>query len=89
MARGSYDVSLGSEPAGDDLWAVIRRRACKREVGALAAVPAAMLAVYVLPPSVKRDLILDYNDPTVLTAYASHFVHLSPNHLFINRPAMR
>jgi len=84
MARRSYGVSRGSESAGDDLWAVIRGRARMRDLAGLAAVPAALLAVYVLPLSVKRELILDYNDPTVLTAYASHFVHFSPNHLFTN-----
>lgn len=51
---------------------------------ALATVPAALVAVFALPLSVRRDLVLAYTDPTLLTAFAAHFVHLDAAHLVTN-----
>jgi hypothetical protein len=47
-------------------------------------VPVALLAAYALPFGVKRSLALDHAAPTLLTAFASHFVHLSATHLVTN-----
>lgn len=52
---------------------------------ALLALPAvAMLAVYPLPETVKRSFALTYTDPTLVTAFTAHFVHLGGEHLIAN-----
>lgn len=43
-----------------------------------------LVSVYHLPIITKRALVLDYRAPTLLTAYASHFVHLTWQHLLAN-----
>lgn len=48
------------------------------------AVPLALVAVYALPEATRRSLVFAYEEPTPLTAYASHFVHLGPEHLLVN-----
>ena len=47
----------------------------------LAAVPAALGAVFSLPESTRRSLAFAYTDPTVLTAFTAHYVHLEAGHL--------
>lgn len=46
--------------------------------------PAVLTLVYMLPSSTKLALVLEYSEPTVLTAFTSHFVHFTPTHLFVN-----
>ncbi|MXR40702.1 rhomboid family intramembrane serine protease [Halobaculum sp. WSA2] len=50
----------------------------------LAAVPTALLAVFALPLPVRRSLAFSYMDPTPVTAYTAHFVHLEVGHLLSN-----
>lgn len=50
----------------------------------LSVVPVVLLAVYALPPRTRRSLVLDYADPTLVGAYANHFVHLTAVHLAVN-----
>lgn len=44
----------------------------------------AMVLVYHLSYITKLELALNYRAPTLLSAYASHFVHLRPGHLLTN-----
>lgn len=48
------------------------------------AVPVLLVAIFALPESARRDLALSYLDPTVVTMYTAHFVHLEPGHLVVN-----
>ncbi|WP_050032778.1 hypothetical protein [Halorubrum halophilum] len=48
---------------------------------ALAAVPGILGAVFALPESTRRSLAFAYADPTVLTAFTAHYVHLDAGHL--------
>ena len=50
----------------------------------MVAVPAVLVAVYLLPLSVRRAMTFEYGDPTLLTAFTAHFVHLSAGHLGAN-----
>lgn len=50
----------------------------------LTAVPAVLFVVFLLPRAAVQPLIFSYTDPTPLSAYASHFVHLSQMHLLVN-----
>jgi len=50
----------------------------------LAAVPLVLLAVFTLPSASRNAYVLHYTDPTVVTMYASHFVHKTPTHLAAN-----
>lgn len=48
---------------------------------ALSAVPVALLAVFSLPLETRRSLAFDYVDPTLVTAFTAHYVHLGTAHL--------
>lgn len=60
------------------------RRIRAVDVAFVAAIPAVLVAVFLLPLGRRRDLALLYTDPSVLTMYASHFVHLGLPHLAAN-----
>ena len=51
---------------------------------ALLAVPAVLLAVFALPEATRRSLAFAYADPTALSAFTAHYVHLSADHLLGN-----
>lgn len=65
-------------------WSTLVRRIRPRDALALALVPAALLAVFALPRAAKFEFALRYARPTLLTAYAMHFVHLESDHLLAN-----
>jgi len=50
----------------------------------LAAVPMVLLAVFALPLPVRRSFVFSYVNPTAVTAYTAHFVHLETGHLLSN-----
>ncbi|WP_435095801.1 hypothetical protein [Halorubrum sp. N11] len=47
----------------------------------LATVPVVLGAVFALPESTRRSLAFAYTDPTALTAFTAHYVHLDAGHL--------
>jgi len=59
-------------------------RTAARDAGLLLLVPLALLGVFWLPPSVRSSLVVDYGDPSILTAYTSQLVHSTPQHLAVN-----
>jgi membrane associated rhomboid family serine protease len=78
------DVSSLTE---NDAWApsTLRRPyTLLLELAALAAVPLLLVLVYSLPVAMRRSLVFEYGDPTVLTAIAAPFVHIDPSHLLVN-----
>jgi uncharacterized membrane protein YgdD (TMEM256/DUF423 family) len=54
------------------------------DAGLLAAVPFALLAMFSLPAGAREAYVLRYAEPTLVTMYASHFVHRTPIHLAAN-----
>ena len=76
--RGSVE-STASERR--DLAMHVDQKRIVADALALAAVPLAMLAVFALPSELKRAYAFSYTDPTVLTAFTAHYVHLAPTHL--------
>lgn len=50
----------------------------------LATLPVVLVAVFWLPEEVKWRLAFEYTNPTLVAAFASHFVHLSSLHLLVN-----
>lgn len=54
------------------------------DVAVVAAVPLALVAIYGLPEATREALVLNYQSPTVLAMYTSHFVHFSGAHLLTN-----
>ena len=50
----------------------------------LAVVPAILVAVFLVPAGTRETLVFEVGSPTLLTAYTSHFVHLSSVHLVGN-----
>lgn len=69
VEMGHYLTDIRENPG--DLWLAA-------SVGVILAI------VYQLPKLVRLDLALDHQAPTLLTAYASHFVHLRGAHLLTN-----
>lgn len=55
--------------------------------GAIAAVSAVLVGVYALPDPLRRELSFAYAEPTLVTAYTAHFVHLTASHLLSNLAA--
>jgi hypothetical protein len=72
----------GGEPASAPPG--IREAVRLRDLLTLAIVPAVLLAVAALPVARRRAFVLSYTEPTLLTAYTSHFVHLADWHLAAN-----
>lgn len=66
------------------VWVDAGERTSLLDVAAVLAVPAATVAAFLLPRSVRSAFVLSYLDPTPVTMYASHFVHLGPTHLVTN-----
>lgn len=58
-----------------------------RDLAVLATVPVVLLLMASLPAAQQRALAVSYTDPTLVTAYTSHFVHLSGWHLAANLAA--
>lgn len=50
----------------------------------MVSVPVVLVGLYLLPESLRRDLVLSYADPTAVTAFAAHFVHLDATFLASN-----
>ena len=50
----------------------------------LFAVPLIMLIVFTLPAEVKRAYAFSYTEPTILTAFTAHYIHLTSGHLMGN-----
>ena len=70
--------------ANSDISVVLRERLQPFDLVPTVAVPTLLLVSFLLPHELKLSLALDYLDPTFVTSYASHFVHLSTNHLITN-----
>lgn len=70
--------------ASASFWRTLRRRVRLGDCLALAAVPAVLVGVFLLPESTRRAFAFAYRRPTVVTAYTAHFVHFSLDHLLAN-----
>jgi hypothetical protein len=55
-----------------------------RATALLASVPVLLISLYALPRTVRVDFALAYGDPSLVSAYTGHFVHLSLFHLLGN-----
>lgn len=63
---------------------VLHARGSLVDASLIVSVPLVLLAVFSLPAGTREGLTLEYADPTLLTIYASHFVHQSVGHLAAN-----
>ena len=66
-------------PAGFRQEFIARARAVDLLV--LGAVPAVLLTVFALPEATRLSLAFAYTDPTAVTAFTAHYVHLGSGHL--------
>lgn len=55
-----------------------------QDVAVLLAVPVVLIAVFALPLETRRAYAFSYAEPTVVTAFTAHYVHLTPSHLVGN-----
>ena len=51
---------------------------------ALCVPPVVLVAVFALPDATRRSLAFTYTDPTLLSAFTAHYVHLGTDHLLGN-----
>ena len=88
-SRGGSDGSVRDRDAGarsgyvafvDELSA----RARVVDLLALCVPPVALVAVFTLPRATRRSLAFAYTDPTLLSAFTAHYVHLGTDHLLGN-----
>jgi hypothetical protein len=63
---------------------VVEQRLRPYDIAFIAAVPLVLIGVFLLPEVVRRSFTLSYLEPTVVTAYTAHFVHLDLSHLLTN-----
>lgn len=77
-----YSLKRGRTRSG--FFATIRRRAKIVDVALILAVPVLLVGLFAVSPSTKMALALAYQDPTLLTVFASHFVHMDLPHLLAN-----
>ncbi|PSQ29652.1 hypothetical protein BRD16_09695 [Halobacteriales archaeon SW_6_65_46] len=68
------------EPFGQ----AVRRAVSPTAIPALLAVPVALIAVFTLPAATRQSLGFSHADPTLVSAYTAHFVHLNATHLGVN-----
>lgn len=50
----------------------------------LLGLPGLLIAVFGLPLSVKHGYVLEYTNPTLITGFTAHFIHLDAGHLLTN-----
>ncbi|QLG29446.1 hypothetical protein HUG10_07285 [Halorarum halophilum] len=63
---------------------VLHENVRRMDLVLLSTVPVLLLLVHALPEPVRRGLAFRFRAPTLVTAYTSHFVHLSLEHLLVN-----
>ncbi|MDS0282616.1 hypothetical protein [Haloarcula onubensis] len=73
-------MSLDRPPFGRAL----RQRVEGRDLAVLAVVPCVLLAAFLLPVSTRQALAFEYADPSLLSAFASAYVHTTAAHLAVN-----
>ncbi|MDH5018729.1 hypothetical protein [Halobacterium rubrum] len=71
----------------DGLRAAVAANGSPADAVLVAAVPAVLVAVFLLPETTREAFVLDYRAPTAVDLYASHFVHFGRTHLAANLAA--
>lgn len=91
LPGAGHDRRVGDRPDGTDapdddrsVLDVVVRRTRAVDVVLLGLVPAVLVGVFLLPPSVVDAWRLAILHPTWKEAFLSHFVHGSPSHLVAN-----
>jgi hypothetical protein len=54
------------------------------ELSILCVVPGVLLVVFTLPNAIRQAYTFSYTEPSLLTAFTAHYVHLTPSHLIGN-----
>lgn len=76
---------MSASGTGDSLWGALRDNVRLRDCVALAAVPATVAGLFVgLSTAQRRGLAFDYADPSPVTAFTAHYVHVSVGHFAAN-----
>ena len=63
------------------LLAELRDRASPADVGLLLAAPVVLIVAFSFPAPVRESLAFSHADPSIVTAFAAHYVHLDATHL--------
>lgn len=62
----------------------IRKAIPLKDILLIASIPIVLILIFILPASIKESLILQYQSPTLLSFYFTHFVHEATVHLLGN-----
>lgn len=80
----SKESEIDNGPDGDSLVELLRAETDVGDVAALLTVPTVLVLVFLAPLPLRRSLAFEYADPSLVTAFASAYVHLEPSHLLAN-----
>lgn len=75
---------MTGEPPFDSVFQAVRTRTTVADVAVLVAVPLVLTIVFRSPREMRSSLVFEYTDPSLLTAFASAFVHFDRTHLLVN-----
>lgn len=78
------DVSVSLDSTDASVLRQLHEAGWWGDVLILAFLPVVLVVTFTLPLDAKLRLALEYANPTVVSAFTSHFVHLSEKHLAIN-----
>lgn len=86
MTATDVDTAVGGPETGRAASSSsgFRRSRVVAEVSVLLAVPAVLLGAFLLPEATKRAAAFSYTEPTLLTAFTAHYVHITVPHLLGN-----
>lgn len=86
MHSPDYDwAGAGADCSGDRSGTSERsNQLSAADVAAVAAIPIALIGVFLLPEGIRREFALLYTEPTLRTLYTAHFVHLELQHVVTN-----
>ena len=62
----------------------VLQQAHRSDIALIGTVPVLLVTIHLLPREALEQLAFDTTQPTVVTAFASHFVHMDAFHLFGN-----
>lgn len=68
----------------DSLWKRVHQRGTVLDVGLIVSISVVLIVLFSLSLETKRTLAFSYTEPTLLTAFTSHYIHFSVVHLLVN-----
>lgn len=72
------------KPNNESIWIEISDQIRVSDISLLLTVPLVLLAVYLLPMSMRQSLLLEFDNPSIIQLWSSSYVHDGYTHLITN-----